>query len=202
MCTSTGSNFCIRLTQRDNLDSDHQPMERGAHAITSERTRPTSQTVAPRGLSLTNTHAQPTEPKQHPARIFHFGESPPSVCPSLHHLQSPPPPPLHSLYSPHVRSGSAHRLLLGRVLTGWGLWGGAGELSPTACEREGVSCRDSAITADSVVAIGPQRRTYWLVSISAAVVPCASSSSSSSLHLAARNEKPMEGCRDVVHKEN
>lgn len=82
MCTSTGSHFCIRLTQRDNLDSDHQPMERGAHAITSERTRPTSQTVAPRGLSRTNAHAQPTEPKQHPARIFHSVNP---HHPSVHH---------------------------------------------------------------------------------------------------------------------
>lgn len=161
-------------------------MERGAHAITPELTRPTSQTVAPCGLSLTNTHAQPTKPRQHPARIIHFGESPSSVCPSVHHLQSPPPPlSFSSLYSPHVRAGSAHRLLLGRVLTGCGLWGGgAGALSPTACEREAVSYRDSA-------------------RISAAVVSCAFYSSSS-LHLAARifNEKPMEGCRDVVHKEN
>lgn len=80
--------------------------------------------------------------------------------------------------------------------------GGAGALSPTACEKEAVSCRDSALTTDSVVAIGTQRLAYWLINISAAVVPCASSSSSSSLHLAVRNEKPMEGCRDVVHKEN
>lgn len=106
-----------------------------------------------------HAHTQPTVLRQNPARIFHFGESPSSVCPSLHHLQSPlPPPPLHSLHctrrmcaqGPPTVAYWAECWLDGD----WG-GGGVGALSPTACEREAVSCRDSASTADSVVAIGP-----------------------------------------------
>lgn len=165
-----------------------QPMERGAHTVASERARWTSQTVAPQPDEHTRT-ADRSKP------AFSTHECPPSVCPSLHHLLLP-----FTLFA--VLAACALRVrppsLIGQRADRMGtMGGGAGALSPTACEKEAVSCRDSALTTDSVVAIGTQRLAYWLINISAAVVPCASSSSSSSLHL-----EPMEGCRDVVHKEN
>lgn len=64
VCTSAGSHFCIPLTRRDNLASDHQPLEHGAHARPSERTRATPQTVAqPRQGSI--QRAYPHRPSVH-----------------------------------------------------------------------------------------------------------------------------------------
>lgn len=109
-CTSAGSHFCIRLTQRDNLASDHQPLEHGAHAPPPERTRATPQTVAqPSQGSIQRAYSTPANPPR----------------PSVHHciISSPEfsssSPSLSSLFC----AGSAHRLSLGRVLTGCGTTG-------------------------------------------------------------------------------
>lgn len=102
VCTSAGSHFCIRLTRRDNLASDHQPLEHGAHARPSERTRATPANCCP---------AAPASSARIPTARLSITASSPEFSSSS--------PSLSSLFC----AGSAHRLSLGRVLTGCGTTG-------------------------------------------------------------------------------